>query len=89
MQFVRNSAITLLVSVICAGCAERVPRAQDEAMLLYRECMNGMQQWGASPPSPEALSKTATRQSVASVMKSDADARMQSDCAQSAGWEEK
>lgn len=85
---VRIFAIILLSFLICMGCAERVPRVQDEAMLLYRECMNEMRQWDASPSSAE-LSNPATRQSAHSVMKSEADAKMHLDCAQSAGWEEK
>ena len=80
----------LLIALLGVGCADqRVPRADDEAMLLYRDCMNGMpQSWDATLPE-SSFSNQATRQSVNAATASSAEAKRLSECSQLAGWEEK
>ena len=85
MELMKIAAITLLACMLCVGCTGVSMREQDEAMLFYRECMTRMESWGMGRSS-EALSNPATRQSVTSVMKSDAQAFRQLDCAQYATW---
>jgi hypothetical protein len=84
-----NAMIIILVIASCVGCADsRAQKSNDEAMMLYRDCMGG------PPPQWESSDVSASLDSeyVASASAS-ADSRRESrqhiECARRAGWEEK
>ena len=81
------TAMAAIVSVACTTEFER--RGDDEAMLLYRECMNASPQQSNPIPTQDALSSNSTRQSVSSVTRSQREAESEMECARLAGWEEK
>ena len=83
-----KAAIIILVIGSCFGCADsRVQRSDDEAMLLYRDCMSGTPQWASSDVSAVLGSEHVASASVSAD--SRRDSRQRNDCMQRAGWEEK
>jgi hypothetical protein len=87
--FSNKTGPVLLLLMLCAGCADhRVPRADDEAMLVYRECMNAMPQRQELNPTHEALANSEVRQSVSAATRSQGEQKSHIECARLAGWDE-
>lgn len=89
MNRLRNAAMITLVAGTCLGCADsRVQRPDDEAMLMYRDCIAGAPaQWDPGDTSAALGSKHVA--SAAATADSRREARQQIECMQQAGWEEK
>ncbi len=83
----RALAIILAICSI-AGCADsRVQRSDEEAMMLYRECMGGAPaHWTSSDVSAGLGSEHVA--STTAGADSHRDTRQHSECVQRAGWEE-
>ena len=84
----RKAVIIFLVIGFCSGCMDsRVQRADEEAMMLYRDCMSGTPpQWESSD-----MSRALGSEHVASAaVSADSlrESRQHNECAQRAGWEE-
>jgi hypothetical protein len=89
MSIYEKAVTIILVVGSCFGCADSlVQRSDEEAMMLYRDCMGGTPaQWDSTD-----MSAALGSEHVASASAS-ADSRRESrqhiDCVQRAGWEEK
>ena len=80
---------TMLVIVSCFGCTDsRVQRPDDEAMMMYRDCMGGTSpQWDSSDASAELDSEhVASANAGANTRR---HSRQHNECVQQAAWEEK
>lgn len=89
---VRYVLTTLLIlCAAAAGCADhRAAHEDGDAMLLYRDCMNGMPQ-GSAYGDPAVLpshDNSAMNASMESSVKTQREQREQMRCMQAAGWEE-
>ncbi len=86
--FVKIVTVTLLVGS-CFGCVDsRVQRSDEEAMMLYRECMGGAPaHWTSSDVSAGLGSEHVA--STTAGADSHRDTRQHHECVQQAGWREK
>jgi hypothetical protein len=82
-------AIIALVIVTCCGCADtRMQRSDEEAMLIYRDCMGGMPPpWESGDVSAGLGSKHVA--SASAGADSRRESRQHTECMQRAAWEEK
>jgi hypothetical protein len=81
-------AIIALAILSCFGCADsRVQRSDEEAMMMYRYCMEGMPpQWDSRDVSAGLDSKHVA--SVSASADSRRQSRQHTECMQRAAWEE-
>ena len=85
----REKAVIVIVVGSCFACADsRMQRPDEEAMMLYRECMNGTPaQWNSSEVSAALGSEHVA--SAGASADSRRESRQTTECMQRAGWEEK
>lgn len=85
----KKAVITILVFGSCFGCADsRVQRSDEEAMMLYRDCMGGMPpQW--EPGDTSAALDSEHVASASAGAETRRESRQHIECAQRASWEEK
>jgi len=86
----KSIAAVCLVAIVGIGCADqRAHRPDDQAMLIYRDCMNGTpREWEASA-STAALSDPGTRQTASfdAAVDSKRQEQAEIECARIAGWQ--
>ena len=81
-----KALVSMVVIAFCSGCADsRTQRPDDEAMMLYRDCMSGMpEQWSSNDMSAALGSEHVA--SVGASADSHREARQQRECMQRADW---
>ena len=82
-HYMKTVMIALLIA-FCTGCAsDRAMRSDEEAMMMYRDCMGGMsQQWDSSDVSAGLRSEHVA--SPGAGADSHRDSRQHIECAQRA-----
>lgn len=85
--YVKTVMIVLLIGS-CFGCADnRARRSDEQAMMIYRDCMGGMPpHWEANDASAGLGSKHVA--SAGAGADSHRESRQHIECVQQAGWEE-
>ena len=84
----KNALIITLVIGSCFGCVDsRVQRSDEEAMMLYRDCMGGLPpHWNSNDVSAELDSEHVA--SASAGADSRRERRQHNECVQRAMWEE-
>jgi hypothetical protein len=81
----------LLASGLTAGCADhRIDRSDEEAMMVYRECMSGSPPQLNSSDMSSTISNSSTvdkSTSIAAKAQTQQEQSQQIQCMQLAGWE--
>lgn len=88
MTFPGRALVIILALCSFAGCADsRVQRSDEEAMMIYRDCMGSMpQQWDSGDVTAGLGSEHVA--SARAGADSRRDSRQHNECVQRAGWEE-
>ena len=87
-----KTLIAIALNIIFfAGCADhRVDRSDEEAMMVYRECMSGMPPQINSADMSSTISNSSVANkntSIAANVQTQQDQSQQIRCMQQAGWE--
>jgi len=84
----KKAVIIIPIIGSCSGCADnRTQRSDEEAMMLYRDCMSGMPLHRSSTDVSAALGSEHVASASAGA-DSHREARQHDECVQRAGWEE-